>query len=231
MSKKLQLSRRGQNENDEDSDIATIKHFHHEEDENDEESSTKQRQNRDINEVAEATVKKPKAQDIISRIDTYDRPTTCDRSVTYGRYARHVRSATYARPTNIIAEGGLDAKQGIYFKSYIPGFEEITGKNIGEDGVGQARPENPLFEAVVKGPSASAGTEVSVVKVEAMARAEVASASASVGPVGVKVGLGFDTGASAGLDGVEAKFLGTGFSIGQKNSISVLGSEASCSVM
>ncbi len=35
-----------------------------------------------------------------------------------------------------------------------------------------------------------------------MARAEIASASAKAGPVGVKVGLGLDTGASAGLHGL-----------------------------
>ncbi|KAL0180635.1 hypothetical protein M9458_023041, partial [Cirrhinus mrigala] len=50
-------------------------------------------------------------------------------------------------------------------------------------------------------------------------------ASAKAGPVGVKVGLGFDTGASIGLGGVEAKVLGTGISIGPKTSVSVLGSE------
>ncbi|KAL0180637.1 hypothetical protein M9458_023043, partial [Cirrhinus mrigala] len=38
-------------------------------------------------------------------------------------------------------------------------------------------------------------------------------ASAKAGPLGVKVGLGFDTGLSAGAGGVEAKILGTGFTI------------------
>ncbi|XP_052465168.1 uncharacterized protein LOC128022011 isoform X1 [Carassius gibelio] len=205
MSKKLQLSRRGQNENDEDSDIATIKHFHHEEDENDEESSTKQRQNRDINEVAEATVKKPKAQDMISRINTTDRLNRQQNTIQVGNY--YVKNESY--------------------------FSDLTDFRLFAEvaQAGRARAEYSIFEAETKGPSTSLGAGVSPVKVEAMARAEVASASASVGPVGVKVGLGFDTGASAGLDGVEAKILGTGFSIGQKNSISVLGSEASCSVM
>uniref|UniRef100_A0A672SXN4 Uncharacterized protein n=1 Tax=Sinocyclocheilus grahami TaxID=75366 RepID=A0A672SXN4_SINGR len=134
---------------------------------------------------------------------------------------------TFDRPLNIIVESGYYAKQG----SYAPGFEEKPGKRIPragyftEAGVGRARAEFSVLEAEAKGPNASYDTEFSVVKVRAMARAEVASASAKAGPVGVKVGLGFDTGASAGEDGVEAKFLGTGFSIGQKNSISLLGSE------
>ncbi len=34
-----------------------------------------------------------------------------------------------------------------------------------------------------------------------MAQAEIASMSAKAGPVGVKVGLGVDTGVSAGVDG------------------------------
>ncbi|RXM31756.1 hypothetical protein EOD39_16613 [Acipenser ruthenus] len=82
-----------------------------------------------------------------------------------------------------------------------------------------------------KGSSAAARAEVSALGASAMVRGELASASASVGPVGVKVGLGVDTGASIGVEGIEAKVLGTGFSIGPKTSISVLGSEASCSVM
>ncbi|MGH0146771.1 UNVERIFIED_CONTAM: hypothetical protein FKN15_008747 [Acipenser sinensis] len=100
-----------------------------------------------------------------------------------------------------------------------------------EAGVGRAKAEYSLFEAEAKGPNAVAGAEVSILGASAIARAEVASASASAGPVGVKVGLGVDTGASVGVDGIEAKFLGTGFSIGPKPSVSVLGSEVSCSVM
>uniref|UniRef100_A0A8C1K4V8 Uncharacterized protein n=1 Tax=Cyprinus carpio TaxID=7962 RepID=A0A8C1K4V8_CYPCA len=205
MSENRQLSYNGHDESDEDSDIPTTKHFNHGDDENDEESSTKQRQNGDINEFAKPTIKRPKV--------------------------------TNHRPPNVIAEGGLDVKQGMYFKTYIPGFEDKLGRwmpNAGhtaEDGVGQACPENPIIKAEVKGPSSSSGVKVSAVGVEAMARAEVASASVKAGQVGVKVGLGFDTGACVGEDGVEAKFLGTGFTIGQKTSISVLGSEASCSVM
>ncbi len=121
------------------------------------------------------------------------------------------------------------AKQGFY----ASGFENKPGKRIpkagyrAEAGIGRARAEvgvfssssSPLFEA-----------EASVVKVGAMVRAEIASASASAGPLDVKLGLGVDTGGYIGLGGVEAKFLGTGFSIGQKTSISFLGSELSFSL-
>uniref|UniRef100_A0A8C2H7X8 Uncharacterized protein n=1 Tax=Cyprinus carpio TaxID=7962 RepID=A0A8C2H7X8_CYPCA len=103
--------------------------------------------------------------------------------------------------------------------------EDKPGKRIpkagvyAEAGVGQACAEYSVFEAEAKGPNASAGAEISVGGAGAMARAEIA------------MGLGLDTGASIGVGGVEAKFLGTGFSVGPKTSVSVLGSEVSCSVM
>ncbi|XP_052425440.1 uncharacterized protein LOC127968336 [Carassius gibelio] len=209
MSKELQMSHQGHGGNDEDCAIPSTKHFHHGDDETDEE-------NADIKEIDEAPIKISKAQDtsasasseILSLIDTIDRKAR----------------------TN--ADGGY-AKQGFY----ASGFENEPGKRIpkagyhAEAGVGRARAEYSVFEAEAKGPNASAGAEASLGGVGAMARAEIASASAKAGPVGVKVGLGFDTGASIGVDGVEAKFLGTGITIGPKTSISVLGSEASCSVM
>ncbi|KAA0722679.1 hypothetical protein E1301_Tti015496 [Triplophysa tibetana] len=122
-------------------------------------------------------------------------------------------------------------------ENYAVGLENKPGKRIpkagilAEAGYGRARAEYSVFEAEAKGPNASIGAEASLAKVGAMGRAEVASASAKAGPVTVKAGLGFDTGASIGLGGVEAKFLGTGFSIGAKTGVSVLGSEVSCSVM
>lgn len=64
-----------------------------------------------------------------------------------------------------------------------------------------------------------------------MARAEIGSASVHAGPVGVKVGLGVDTGASVGPNGLEVKVLGTGVTLGPNPSIALLGSEVSCSVM
>ncbi|XP_048042592.1 uncharacterized protein LOC125266186 [Megalobrama amblycephala] len=98
-------------------------------------------------------------------------------------------------------------------------------------GVGRAHAEYSILEAEAKGPNVSAGVEISVAGLGAMAQAEVGSASAKAGPVSVKVGLGLDTGVSIGLTGVEAKFLGCGVSAGLKTSVSLLGSEVSCSVM
>ncbi|XP_056619674.1 uncharacterized protein LOC130433905 [Triplophysa dalaica] len=135
-------------------------------------------------------------------------------------------------------EGGARAEGSFAnCENYAVGFENKPGKRIpkagfrAEAGYGRARAEYSVFEAEAKGPNASIGAEAGLGKVGALARAEVASASAKAGPVTVKAGLGFDTGASVGLDGVEAKFLGTGFSIGPKTGVSVLGSEVSCSVM
>ncbi|KAG1926115.1 hypothetical protein F2P79_025084 [Pimephales promelas] len=91
------------------------------------------------------------------------------------------------------------------------------------------RPED--FGYTAKGPNASIKADTNTVGGELMARAEVGSASARAGPVGVKVGLGVDTGASVGPHGMEVKFLGTGFKFGEESSISVLGSEVSCCVM
>ncbi len=139
---------------------------------------------------------------------------------------------TYDRSGSAYTEGKFARAE-----NYVEGHKDKAGKMIpktgvyAEAGVGRAHAEYSVFEAEAKGPNASAGAEASLVGVGAMARAEIASASAKAGPVGVKVGLGFDTGVSAGLGGVEAKVLGTGFSIGKKNSVSVLGNEASCSVM
>ncbi|CAM4731380.1 unnamed protein product [Leuciscus chuanchicus] len=167
--------------------------------------------------VKKVISKKPKVKlasvhvnlgNVIDMIDTFDRP-----------------GDAYAKTTYAGA------------RKYADAFEDQPGKRIpkagvyAEAGVGRARAEYSVFEADAKGPNASAGAEASVVEVGAMARAELASASANAGPVGVKVGLGVDTGASIGVTGVEAKFLGTGFSIGPKTSVSVLGSEVSCAVM
>ncbi|XP_026109774.1 uncharacterized protein LOC113082117 [Carassius auratus] len=138
---------------------------------------------------------------------------------------------TYQRPGNAYTEGKF--AQAV---KYVEGHkdEEGTIPKTGvyaEAGVGRARAEYSVFEAEAKGPNASAGAEASLVGVGAMARAELGSASAKAGPVGLKVGLGVDTGASIGVNGVEVKVLGTGISVGPKTSVSVLGSEVSCSVM
>uniref|UniRef100_A0A671QF54 Uncharacterized protein n=1 Tax=Sinocyclocheilus anshuiensis TaxID=1608454 RepID=A0A671QF54_9TELE len=132
---------------------------------------------------------------------------------------------TFDRPADANAEGTY-ARSGTYAGKRIP-----KAGYIAEARVGRARAEASIFEAEAKGPNASAGAEASVVGVRAMARAELASVSAKAGPVSGKLGLGFDTDPSIGLDGLEAKILGIGISIGPKTSISFLGSEASCSVM
>lgn len=177
--------------------------------------SSTQMQNSGINEINEAPIEKSTVQEtalsgLIGMLDTYDRPA----------------SAT--------AEGSY-ANQDAYAK----GFKHEPGERIpkagysAEVGFGRARAEASIFEAEARGPNASAKAEASLTKVEAMGRAEVVSVSGKAGPVAAKLGVGFDTGASVGLDGVEIKFLGTGFSFGPKMGVSVLGSEASasCSVM
>ncbi|KAG1926109.1 uncharacterized protein LOC120484904 [Pimephales promelas] len=209
-----QLSRHGHDQNDEDCDMPTDKHEDSENDVEPDTPSTKQRQNSGMNEIDEITIKESKSQktgsEIIGMLDTYDRPADANAK---GIYAGH--------------------------GSYASSYENKPGKRIpkagysAEAGIGKARAEYSIFEAEARGPNAGVKAEVSAVKFGGIARAEIAGASAKAGPVAVKVGLGFDTGASIGLDGVELKFLGTGFTVGPKMSVSALGSEASvsCSVM
>lgn len=141
-------------------------------------------------------------------IETFDRPGNADAEICYARAGTYA-NASENQPGKRIPKAGVFA----------------------EAGVGRARAEFSVFQAEAKGPNASVGAEASMVEVGAMARAELASASAKAGPIGVKLGLGVDTGASAGVNGLEAKFLGTGVSIGPKTSVSVVGSEVSCAVM
>ncbi|XP_057187789.1 B-cell receptor CD22-like [Triplophysa rosa] len=113
--------------------------------------------------------------DVIGIIDTFDRPGDAYTEDTYARCGTHAVA-----------------------------FEDEPGKRLPkagaqcEAGVGRARAEFSVFEAEAKGPNASAGAEASVgaLGASAMARAEVASVCAKAGPVGVKVGLGVDTGVS-----------------------------------
>ncbi|XP_051560066.1 uncharacterized protein LOC127444626 [Myxocyprinus asiaticus] len=147
--------------------------------------------------------------DTINIIDTIDRPGKTKKE---GCYAR---SGKYAYCKN--EPGKRIPKAGAY----------------AEAGVGRARAELSVLEAEAKGPNASAGAEASVgmLGAAAMARAEAGSVSAKAGPVGLKLGLGVDTGVSVGLTGIEAKVLGTGITVGRKTSVSLLGSEVACSVM
>uniref|UniRef100_A0A671U6I0 Uncharacterized protein n=1 Tax=Sparus aurata TaxID=8175 RepID=A0A671U6I0_SPAAU len=78
------------------------------------------------------------------------------------------------------------------------------------------------FEA--KGPSAGMDVGLTLESgARAMAKAELASTSVSAGPVKATVGLSADTGVGVGPSGVEAKVLGTGFTIGREVGLSVLG--------
>ncbi len=146
---------------------------------------------------------------LIGMIDTFDREPDANAEGTYTRAGSYAE-AFGKKPGTRIPRAGVYA----------------------EAGVGRASAEYRIFRVEAKGPNASAGAEATVARlgVGAMAQAEIASASASAGPLDVKLGLGVDTGAYIGLGGVEAKFLGTGFSIGQKTSISFLGSELSFSL-
>ncbi|KAI7810738.1 uncharacterized protein LOC130553244 [Triplophysa rosa] len=146
--------------------------------------------------------------DTINIIDTYDRPGSTRKESTYARSGKE--------------QSGFEDK---------PGKRLPKSQVFAEAGVGRARAELSVLEAEAKGPNAGASAAANVIGLSAMARAEVGSASAKAGPVGVKVGLGVDTGASIGAGGVEVKILGTGVSFGPKTSVSLLGSEVSCSVM
>lgn len=92
-------------------------------------------------------------------------------------------------------------------------------------GLLHARGEWRGFDAEANGPNASAGYQVGEEGVRAMAKAEVVSASAAAGPAKVTLGLAADTGVGVGKSGIEAKVLGTGFSIGRKTGISLFGSK------
>uniref|UniRef100_A0A8B9GU44 Uncharacterized protein n=1 Tax=Astyanax mexicanus TaxID=7994 RepID=A0A8B9GU44_ASTMX len=127
---------------------------------------------------------------------------------------------------------GTASAKGLYAEAgaYATGFVNKSGQRVPKAGatvLGQARAQCSILEAEVKGPNVSVGAQAGVEGVGAMARAEFASASASAGIVGLKVGVGFDTGAELNPTGAEVKFLGSGFSLGRKMGISYFGSELS----
>ncbi|XP_060914197.1 uncharacterized protein LOC132990130 [Labrus mixtus] len=76
----------------------------------------------------------------------------------------------------------------------------------------------------IRGPNLGIGSEVSKDNVRLSYKAEVASVSTSAGAATATVGLSADTGIGIGKSGVEAKFLGTGFSVGRKTGFSLFGS-------
>ncbi|XP_078025889.1 uncharacterized protein LOC144464120 isoform X2 [Epinephelus lanceolatus] len=126
---------------------------------------------------------------------------------------------TIERPGKAVAAGAY-ASAG----KYEDGSVDEIGVYAGA-GFGHARAEWSFFDAEAKGPNASAGAEISkATGVKAMAKAELASASAAAGPVKATIGLAADTGIGFGPSGLEAKVLGTGFTIGRRTGVSFLGS-------
>jgi len=89
---------------------------------------------------------------------------------------------------------------------------KLTGKNV---------------EAKVLGVEAGADAEAGLTGVSAEADAKVTMVDAEGAGMGVHLGAGVSTGGSIGLGGISGKFLGTGFSIGKKTSISVFDNEVS----
>ncbi|XP_049436166.1 uncharacterized protein LOC125891173 isoform X1 [Epinephelus fuscoguttatus] len=186
------------------------------------------------------------AAGLVEMIDTYDRPGDTLTAGTYadadifldgfedkpGRDAEIVKGDlevgtgrsqlmidTIERPGKAVAAASY-ASAG----KYEDDSEDEIGVYAGA-GLGHARAEWSFFDAEAKGPNASAGAEISkAAGVKAMAKAEVASASASAGPVKATIGLAADTGIGVGPSGVEAKVLGTGFTVGRKIGVSFLGS-------
>ncbi|KAM3617072.1 uncharacterized protein V6R79_001806 [Siganus canaliculatus] len=130
----------------------------------------------------------------------------------------------YDRPGKAYTAGAFSAAD-----AFAEGYKDKPGKRIPKAGayagagMGYARAEWSVLDAEARGPNAAVGAGASATGVQAMAKAELAGASASAGPVKAKVGLAADTGISIGLDGIEIKFLGTGFSIGPKTEISLFG--------
>ncbi|KAF5890502.1 receptor tyrosine-protein kinase erbB-4-like, partial [Clarias magur] len=90
---------------------------------------------------------------------------------------------------------------------------------VAEAGVGRAAAEFSIFSADAKGPNASVGVENGL-----MGRAEVASVSASAGPVGVKLGVGVDTGVTFSPEKTEVKVLGTGVTVGSEGMVLLMSS-------
>ncbi|CAF3385117.1 unnamed protein product [Rotaria socialis] len=113
---------------------------------------------------------------------------------------------------------------GKYKKPRTGRFEYCAGASVAE-----ANASAGIFGASASMLSASAhaegGTNWSV-----GANASVARAEAHAGPVQIGVGLNFNTGVSAGVDGLHASFLGMGIDIGPKLSIQTPIVDASCNI-
>ena len=118
---------------------------------------------------------------------------------------------------------------GSFDAAFYAGDEDIDdegGKGAyGVAGVGYVRDEVGPLSAEAKGPSVGMGIGITKDNVlTVMTKAELASTSFSTGKAKATLGLSADTGASIGPTQVEAKFLGTGVSLGREMGFSVFGS-------
>ncbi|XP_078144530.1 uncharacterized protein LOC139920436 [Centroberyx gerrardi] len=170
----------------------------------------------------------------LEMINTFDRPA----KACYKR--RYVEIDSYEnKPGKRFA--GLSVSAGVgdvqaewsIFEAEVKGPKASAGIEVSPGSlrvsakgkVGSASASAGPLKAEVKGPNGSTGIEASPGSVRAFAKGELASASATVGLLKAKVGLAVDTGVGVGVTGVEAKVLGTGFSIGRKMCVSLLGNE------
>lgn len=134
---------------------------------------------------------------------------------TYDREGKAYASGDFYKVADIFADGCVDK----------PGKRLPKAGMYASAGVGHAGAQWSIFEAEAKGPNVAAamGATTASLSAKAFVRAELASASASAGPLKAKVGLSAETGIEVGVTGLEAKLLGTGFSIGRKMSVSLFG--------
>ncbi|KAK3559127.1 hypothetical protein QTP86_005036 [Hemibagrus guttatus] len=113
--------------------------------------------------------------------------------------------------------------------TYANAFENEPGKRIpkagakAEAGVGRAGAAWSIFAVEANGPNASAEATANGLEAGAMAVAELGSVSAVAGPIEARLGLAIDTGVSVSPTKIEAKFLGSGVSIGTAMGISLFG--------
>ncbi|ODM89125.1 hypothetical protein Ocin01_17557 [Orchesella cincta] len=121
---------------------------------------------------------------------------------------------------------GLNACSGTYTGKRIPMAGAYARASTG-DVQAHAGP----CHVRANGPAAAAGAHASVLGVAAYANAEVARAEASVAGITAGVGLNFNTGASAGVDGVSASALGFGFSVGPSMAIRTPVADVACSIV
>lgn len=149
----------------------------------------------------------------------------CEDAVTATKkMMKNINRPYEASATTVYADAGV----------FADGFKDKHWKCLPKAGVfvgagmGHVRAKWSMFDAEAKGPNAIAiaGASMESFSATAYVKAEVASASASAGPLKATVGLSADTGIRVNFkSAVEVKVLGTGFSFGNKMSLSLLGNE------